>query len=239
MHLPSRIEPCPIIDAIIEIRFTSKINANAVFGILYGVLQEDFKNVETLPILQIPEVVRVSDPNLKYKPYYKISNEAIITQIGPDVITISSFPEYLGWKDFSQRIFKILNKIITTGIFEKIERLGIRYINFFETEIFNKVNLSVTLNSNNINLKNTIVRTEIEQESFTSTLQIANNVNINQKFGSIIDIDTFTTFNLETFFEEKEKIINSGHDKEKELFFKLLKSEFLKSLNPQYLDGYN
>lgn len=234
MNLPKNINPCPIVDALFEVRFTSKINANAVFGLIYSVLQKDFPTVETLPILQLPDIVRASDPNLKYKPYYKISNDRFVIQIGPDVISISSFPKYLGWELFSKTIFDVLSKIESIGIINLIERIGIRYINFFETNIFEKVNLKVCIGTDNILYKNTIVRTEIDQGDFSSTLQIANNAAINGKLGSIIDIDTFATKNLESFFSKKIDLINAGHLKEKELFYSLLKSEFLNTLNPIY-----
>ncbi|HEX2936155.1 MAG TPA: TIGR04255 family protein [Bacteroidales bacterium] len=234
MNLPKNINPCPIVDALLEVRFTSKINANAVFGLIYSVLQKDFQKVETLPILQLPDVVRASDPNLKYKPYYKISNENFVIQIGPDVISISSFPKYLGWELFSKIIFDAITKIESVGIINAIERIGIRYINFFETNIFEKVNLKVCIGTNDILYKNTIVRTEIEQGEFSSTLQIANNAIINGKLGSIIDIDTFLTKNLDAFFSRKTELINAGHLKEKELFYSLLKPEFLNTLNPTY-----
>jgi uncharacterized protein (TIGR04255 family) len=234
MNLPKKINPCPIVDALLEVRFTSKINANAVFGLIYSVLQNDFQKVETLPILQLPDVVRTSDPNLKYRPYYKISNENFVIQIGPDVISISSFPKYLGWELFSKIIFDVLSKIESVGIINVIERIGIRYINFFETNIFEKVNLKVCIGTDDILYKNTIVRTEIEQGEFSSTLQVANNAIINGKLGSIIDIDTFVTKNLDTFFSRKTELINAGHLKEKELFYSLLKPEFLNTLNPTY-----
>lgn len=234
MNLPKNINPCPIVDALLEVRFTSNINANAVFGLIYSVLQKDFQKVETLPILQLPDTVRTSDPNLKYKPYYKISNENLVIQIGPDVISISSFPEYLGWKLFSTIIFDVLTKIENVGIINVIERVGIRYINFFETNIFEKVNLKVCIGTDDILYKNTIIRTEIEQEEFSSTLQVANNVIINGKLGSIIDIDTFATKNLDNFFSRKTEHLNAGHLKEKELFYSLLKPEFLNTLNPTY-----
>jgi uncharacterized protein (TIGR04255 family) len=196
--------------------------------------QNDFQKVETLPILQLPDVVRTSDPNLKYRPYYKISNENFVIQIGPDVISISSFPKYLGWELFSKIIFDVLSKIESVGIINVIERIGIRYINFFETNIFEKVNLKVCIGKDDILYKNTIVRTEIEQGEFSSTLQVANNAIINGKLGSIIDIDTFVTKNLDTFFSKKTELINAGHLKEKELFYSLLKPEFLNTLNPTY-----
>lgn len=234
MNLPKNINPCPIVDALIEVRFDTRINANAVFGMIYSVLQKDFPRVETLPILQLPEIVRTSDPNLKYKPYYKISDERFVIQIGPDVISISSFPEYLGWNCFSKTIFNVLSKIEGIGIIDIVERIGIRYINFFEHNIFEKINLKVSIGSEDILYKNTIIRTEIEQGEYSSYLQIANNANINGKHGSIIDIDTFLTKNLKSFSSRNVDIINIGHLKEKELFFSLLKPEFLNELNPIY-----
>jgi uncharacterized protein (TIGR04255 family) len=234
MALPINISPCPILDALLEVRFSSKINSNAVFGLIYNVLQKDFEKVESLPILQIPDVVRTSDPNFKYKPYYRVSNNNFVIQIGPDVISISSFPKYVGWDLFSKTIFDVLQKIEKIGIINKIERIGIRYVNFFENNIFDKINLKVRIGSDNILYKNTIVRTEIGHGEFSSTLQIANNALNNGRLGSIIDIDTFTISNLETFFDKKTEFVNNGHIKEKELFYSLLQNDFLKTLNPKY-----
>jgi uncharacterized protein (TIGR04255 family) len=234
MTLPKVINPCPILDAIFEIRFTTKTHPSAVFGMMYNVLKEDFSNVENLPILQLPEAVRTNDPNFKFKPHYKVSNNKFVTQIGPEVLTISSFPNYAGWEEFSKQIFSILDKVKNIEIIDSVERIGIRYINFFDHDIFNNIELKVSLGKDDIDYKNTIIRTEIEQDTFKSSLQVANNANHNKKLGSIIDIDTFTTNNLQNFFDQKEDLISEGHLKEKELFFSLLKEDFLKSFNPTY-----
>lgn len=234
MALPKAINPCPILDALFEIRFTTKIHPSAVFGMIYNALQVDFPKVENLPILQLPEAVRATDPNFKFKPHYRISNERFVTQIGPDVVTISSFPNYAGWDEFSTQIFSILDRIEKVGIVSSVSRIGIRYINFFDNDIFKDIDLKVCIGDNDIAYKNTIIRTEIEQESFKSSLQVANNANHNNKLGSIIDIDTFTESNLTDFFTNKETLISDGHNKEKELFYSLLKEDFLKTLNPTY-----
>lgn len=78
MRLPLKIDPCPIIDALVEIRFSTTIHPNAVFGLLYNALQTDFSKVENLPILQWPEAVRSSDPSLQFKPHYKISSKEFV-----------------------------------------------------------------------------------------------------------------------------------------------------------------
>ncbi len=234
MTLPKAINPCPILDALFEVRFASNIHPSAVFGMIYNVLKNDFTKVENLAILQLPEAVRVKDPNLKFKPHYRISNESYVTQIGPDVITISSFPKYSGWDAFSKQIFSILDRIEEIGIIDSIVRIGIRYINFFESDIFKDIDLKVCIGEKDIEYKNTIIRTEVKHETFKSSLQVANNANHNNKLGSIIDIDTFTEQELNNFFDNKEKLVNTGHTREKELFYSLLKTDFLNTLNPIY-----
>lgn len=232
--LPKVISPCPILDALFEIRFTTQIHPSAVFGMIYNVLQVDFPKVETLPILQLPEAVRLADPSFKFKPHYRILNSNFVAQIGPEVLTISSFPNYAGWANFSAQIFSILDKIENIGIIDSVVRISVRYINFFNDNIFNNIDLSICIGENDIAYKNTIIRTEIDHEVYRSSLQIANNANYNNKLGSIIDIDTYTESNLNLFFKNKKDLINGAHTKEKELFYSLLKDDFLKTLNPTY-----
>ncbi|SFD87158.1 TIGR04255 family protein [Thermophagus xiamenensis] len=234
MKLPKAIYPCPILDALVEIRFSTKIHPSAVFGMIFNVLKGDFPNVENLPILQLPEAVRATDPNFKFKPHYRISNEKFVIQIGPNVLTISSFPKYTGWKEFSEQIFRVLNNVEKVGIIDSVIRIGIRYINFFDNNIFKDIELKICIRNKDIEYKNTIVRTEIEQGDYKSSLQVANNANYKNKLGSIIDIDTFTESNLKDFFANKEEVISRGHAKEKELFYSLLNENFLKTLNPTY-----
>ncbi len=234
MILPKKINPCPIIDALVEIRFIPNTHPNAVFGLIYSALQDSFPDVENLPILQIPEPLRNIDPNLKFKPHYKISDKEYVVQIGPDVISISSYPNYSGWTSFNNKIIDVLNKIEKSSVVKNVLRVGIRYINFFENDIFTKINLNISINNSTIDYKSTVFRTEIIKSEFVNTLQVANNINHEGRNGSFIDIDTFSTANLDKFFIEKNNILNSGHQFEKEIFFNLLQKDFLNSLNPEY-----
>ena len=70
MAAPKKITPCPIIESVVEIRFDSAIPAEAIFGVVYNAFNDIFPNKPiNLPILQIPEQIRNSDPNLQYKPH--------------------------------------------------------------------------------------------------------------------------------------------------------------------------
>lgn len=240
MSLPKRIEVCPIVDYIIEVRFSSKIYSSAIFGIIYNTLKEDFQKVEKLPILQLPEQLREEDPAFQFKPHYKITDGKYAIQIGPKVISISSPMPYIGWEEFSKIVYMCLEKVFRLELIEKVHRLGIRVINFFdEIDIFNNVDLALHINQEKKDLLNTTVRIEIPHSSFKNTLQITNNANRTNENGSItngsvIDIDTHKNYEDESFLKNYISEINEGHDVEKEFFFSLLKGEFLKSLKPVY-----
>jgi uncharacterized protein (TIGR04255 family) len=231
MRVPISISPCPIIDAVIEVRFVANIDQNAVFGLLYNAIKEDYPGkVETQNVANL----QPGKTEIVTSQVHKISNGQYVVQIGHNVLSISSYPEYTGWTNFHNAATNFLNKVHNVGIISEVNRVGMRFINFFEKDIFKNVNLKTFINNNEITYKNTQFKTEMTHEHSISTLAIANSVEIKNTFGSIIDIDTFQTKNLGQFFDCKEEILTEMHNNEKELFFSLLKSEFIESLNPIY-----
>jgi len=235
--LPYKIENCPIIDTVVEIRFISNLFPNAVFGMIYNHFQKDYNpQVEKLPILQIPDQLRDIDPNFKFKPHYKLHSEKFSVQIGPDVIAISSSMPYVGWTDYSDYIFTFFERLFSLNIISQVIRLGVRYVNFFEADIYSSIKLSLSIDDNEHECKNTLIRTEILKNDFINTVHIANNVNRLENgrpiFGSIIDIDTSRNYSNAQFICDYKNEIESAHDSEKELFFSLLKNDFLNSLKP-------
>ena len=236
MMLPKKIEVCPIVDTVVEIRFISSLFSNAVFGMIYNEFQKDYPKVEKLPILQLPDQLRDIDPNFKFKPHYKISNDKFIIQIGPDVFTVGSTIPYIGWNEYSDEIYNLLQRLFNLKIISQVIRLGVRYINFFESDIFSRIKLSLSIDESEHECKNTLIRTEIVNNDFINTVQIANNVNhvVNGRpiIGSIIDIDTSRNYSDTKFISDYKTEVESAHNSEKELFFSLLKDDFLDSLKP-------
>jgi uncharacterized protein (TIGR04255 family) len=240
MKIPAKISPCPIVEASVGILFEPNIINDAVFGIIFKAFQSEYPNVASLPVSKIPEEIRHKDPKLINQPHYKISNERYSLLIGPRVITISCRKEYIGWNLFSKEIDKALNKIREAGVIKEVQRLGVRYINLFDINIFENIRLVVKVGDEPLESKNTFVRAEIPSNDFLSVLQIANNATMvfdNETFtGSVIDIDTSTTNNLNDFFSSYHNLVMKGHEEEKKIFFELLNPAFLATLNPTY-DG--
>ena len=238
--LPIRIEACPLIDALIEFRFEAAITKSAVFGIIYNLIKEEYRgNVINLPILQIPEQIREVDPNLKFKPLYRIENERFVIQIGYDVLSISSKMPYIGWSDFSKHSFSIINKVISSGIIKRVSRIGHRYINFFKGDITNSLTMSFSM-TEKYTSENLLIRTDVKDGNFMNTLQFVNNANYKphpnsiEVVGSLIDIDTSREYSDNYFTSNIEQEINMAHNCEKKLFFSLLKPDFLNSLKPVF-----
>ena len=210
--LPIRIEACPLIDALIEFRFEAAITKSAVFGIIYNLIKEEYRgNVINLPILQIPEQIREVDPNLKFKPLYRIENERFVIQIGYDVLSISSKMPYIGWSDFSKHSFSIINKVISSGIIKRVSRIGHRYINFFKGDITNGLTMSFSM-TEKYTSENLLIRTDVKDGNFMNTLQFVNNANYKphpnsiEMVGSLIDIDTSREYSDNYFTSNIEQI---------------------------------
>ena len=234
--IPKKITPCPILESVVEIRFDTLLPSDAVFGVLYSRLSDKYREFERLPILQIPEVLRSQDPNLKFQPSYKLLDKDFWVQIGSNVILITNVNSYVGWNIFSERIKAVLNHVNESNIVNRVTRFGIRYISFFNLDIFEKINFNLTLNSEEFPSEQLIIRSLLRREEFLINLQLANKTiaSKSMEIGSIVDIDTFIENEDLSISEIESSLLEKSHNEQKKLFFGILNDEFLNSLNPEY-----
>lgn len=242
IKIPKTLGKCPLVDALIEIRFSSNLDKSVIFGFIYGLVKESYPGrVVNLPLSQIPAQIRDNDPNLQFKPLYRLEGDDTILQIGTDVICLSSKIPYIGWDILSQKALTIINKLYTAGVIKDVIRLGHRYVNFFEGDIANQLNMTFEF-AHHYNIATNLFRTEIIDGNFVSTLQYSNSAEYrpNQaaptivKRGCLIDIDTFRLYQDNYFLHNIKSEIDSAHLCEKTLFYSLLKPEFIQELEPQY-----
>ena len=236
--LPKKINPCPIVEAIFEVRFKPSFPENAVFGILYKQFGDEQLNFVELPILQLPPVLKKTNPSLHYSPHYKAQKDNFVLQIGPRAVSISNVEEYKGWSAFSKKIYEVYSQVEVSKVIDSIERLGLRYISVLEgTNIFEDSNFSISLKEKPINRK-TDITTEVSVNKAVCTLRVTSDAEVSvgaQKkkvFGSVIDIDTVVDL---SDFEGVQQATEHAHNVEKEIFFsEILKEEFIETLNPEY-----
>ena len=241
MKLPKKITPCPIIDAIVEIRYSTSADmpSDAIFGLAYDKLHTEYPQTTNLPAMQVPEQIRLNDPKLKFQAHHKFSNDKFSLSIGPRVLVFSCHGSYPGWHEFFPAIkngIHLLGSI--EGMIDGIDRLGVRFVNFFNEDL--SENIEFEINTPKLDVKGCQFHTTlvIPDGKFKNTVQVANKAHINigqeEKSGAIVDIDTYKEVKDGSLKEGILELIDEGHTLEKKIFYSLFKEKSLEKFNPTY-----
>jgi uncharacterized protein (TIGR04255 family) len=239
MKIPKKISPCPIQEAVFEVRFDTAMPGDAIFGICYNEFKSVYSQVVKSPILEIPDSIRLSDQNLVFSPHYKLVKDNFLLQVGPRVFSVVNLKEYSGWEVFSHTIIEAFEKLKSTGIISTVLRVGLRYINVFENlNIFEKSSLNLQINDKPFDFNSADLTFEMFTENCVARTKIANKaiIKIGEKEtkGSLIDIDVVYKSNYENIFDELPAAIEIAHTDEKIIFYNFLREEYIKTLNPEY-----
>ena len=233
----------PIIDAVFDIWFESKMPSETLLGIIVENI-ESYKKIQSLPLLQLPKDIRLMDPNLKHQALYEIlpiDDKPYKIVLGHNSLGIALRGEYQGWDEsFFPEIKKLYRKIFEKDLIEKITRCGLRYVDFFQDEnIYKTGKVSVTINANDAadSTQKILLKMEKEIDDNIAMAVVIDNKAIVKKFpenieqnGSIIDIASFVKneeyFNKENFFETIDKL----HTKNKDYFKEVANDELIRQL---------
>lgn len=236
VELPKKLNPAPIVEAIVEIRFESDLSPENVIDKLLIKFGEEYPKINDLPIVQFPAQMRDKDPQLRVLPVKQLIKDGKIIQIGGRVISFVNKQNYLGWGELKKSIKGMIEKLKKVGVATQYKRLGIRYLNTFNFNILDEINISFLNMGNQIIDEKIDFRLSLEQEPFQATINLSNNIRkiVENKVskGSLIDIDAFT----ENFHEDYLlDLIEGAHSFEKKLFFALVKKETInKYYNPDW-----
>jgi uncharacterized protein (TIGR04255 family) len=187
-----------------------------------------------LPVVNLPENIRNTDPNLKFKPLYFIEGEKTNIQIGTDVININSKMPYMGWSDFSTIVVDVFQKVFESNVVGDVMRLGHRYVNFVQGDIASDLKVFLKQDDAIGTLKNQNYRAIIPDGNFNNCLMFTNDGRYRDMVGSLIDIDTSREYSNGYFINNIKQELDIAHKCEKKLFFNLLSSSLLESFNPEY-----
>ncbi|NTW68660.1 MAG: TIGR04255 family protein [Chlorobiaceae bacterium] len=235
---PKQLNITPIAEAIIEIRFVSGLPSAAIFGTLYNQFKDQYPEIKQLPILNLPINIREQEESLKYQPHYHLVSENFLIQIGSSVISINSVDKYLGWNSYTKKIDEFLDLIENSGLVEKCLRIGVRYINVFETNIYDGLNLKLVLNDDKFEAIQNNIRSTYMRGDYLVNINIVNDArlspDLNAKKVSVFDIDVYKDMDDEFIKTRVREIIDSEHSIEKEVFFGFLTEEFISNYEPTY-----
>jgi len=134
------LENDAIQEAVFEIRFerSTKVVPEIFFGKISDYEDWSEYGQVRLPLSEIPESIRRSDPGLQHKPVIELvspdGKRAI--RIGPDVLIASRRGNYPGWEGgFRSEIQEISKRLFDVQKELAIRRLGMRYINALRSDL--------------------------------------------------------------------------------------------------------
>jgi uncharacterized protein (TIGR04255 family) len=241
VKLPIKISPCPLVETVAEIRFEPEVPGQAVFGLAYQSLRKSFPQVVTLPTASLPEPAVEQNPALKYQPHYRLDAERFSVMIGPRTIAVATRGDYPGWATVFPKFAETLHEVLATGLARRVERFGLRFINFFDGNVLPNLHLTISLSGTPIIGSETFFKTVLDLGEVRAVLQVGKDLMLQVPFkpvgiGSIVDIDCFVPFPPSPKFldEEVSRFLEVAHNREKETFFSLLREEFLQQFNPEY-----
>lgn len=236
--LPARITPCPILEAVMEIRFVTGQEWSVLPGLLYAQIGDHYPKIEKLAVSELPEEILRNDPALVYVPRLRFAGEGFVIQFGPRVISLLTRGEYPGWRRIKEELAWLLERLKLAGFIHEGERLGMRYIDFFEEDIFSRLVLDVRSDGQTVSGVEMNFATVFRRGDLTARLILNNGAMVargNEVIrGSILDLDVWLEASEFDIFGDAVEKFESAHRCNKEIFFGLLKTDFLDSLAPSY-----
>ena len=238
-RLPIKIDPCPIVEAILEMRFVTSESWRTLPGLLFGSIRDRYPEQKDLPLAQLPEEIRRREPAFTYQPLVQFLSRDFLIQFGPRVVSLVAKPnQYPGWAALEQEMTWLLTQLEKIGFISEGERLGVRYINFFDFDVFEKLLLDVLTGGKRLAGAELSIATVLRRPPLTARLQVVNSAILGAgdgvRRGSVLDVDVWLRSLDFDLFQNGLAKFGEAHQLEKQIFFGLLKPEFLLTLSPMY-----
>ncbi|MBE7537683.1 MAG: TIGR04255 family protein [Opitutaceae bacterium] len=226
-------------EAIFEIRFVPRQPWENLPGLLHAQIKGHYPEQATLPLYQIPEEFRRQQADLKYQPLIRFFGNDFSIHLGPCMVAlITKSHGYPGWNRIHEELRWLMDRLMAGDFIEETERLGVRYVDFIEGNVFDKLKLALQLAGEPVTDAHTEVTTILKDGPLTIRLAASNGaivgVGESAKSGSVLDLDAWYGALGVELFDNGLNRFSEAHQAIKSLFFGLLKDDFLNSLNPLY-----
>lgn len=237
MTLPKSISPNPLFISTIELRFVTSLNRLELFQKMFSQFSKVLPIVEEANVM--PQDLKNQDENLRYLPDFTFKNDDFLLSFSTRSVSFENISEYKLWPTYFSFVKECLTEMFKMNFISAIDRCGVRYGSVFDGVINPELALKEVPKMNvdgNLSILDAF-KAVYHKEERMLYLQISPNAKIQKndivRIGLYIDIDASFTRSIvanEDVFEIFEKL----HFDQKELFFGLLKDEFIQTLNPQY-----
>ena len=246
-NLPTKLIKEPLIDAVFEMRFSASGPASNILpGFIYSQLNGQ-KNIEALPISEIPKHIRDNDPDLQFSPIVQIHWKCYLILISDKSVALACKQPYPGWRDFKKSIQEVVELVSKVGIIQTVHRFALKYIDIIPSDSVKEqvsfINLTAKLGKHTLEKEPFLFRIEIPRDNVINAIQVLSSASVTladgtRKTGLIIDIDTICNIHDQQKITDFSNLLSENLDQmhriNKETFFECITLETLDSLEPQY-----
>lgn len=245
-NLPKKLNKEPLIDAVFEMRFSSEVPASIILpGFLFNNLDGE-KNIESLPVAQLPKPVRDADPNLRFAPLSRIDWGNFFISISDYSVAVSCKYPYCGWSLFKSAITNVMGILEQSKIVSGVERYSMKYIDLISAQNIEQkigmINFEVSIAGHKLEKEQFHLRIELPSDGFMHAVQVASSAkavlhNGTELEGLIVDVDTFVpqyTASMQSLSEELSSRLDAIHSANKAMFFSCITPYALGLLEPIY-----
>lgn len=245
-RLPTKLHKEPLIDAIFEIRFSSKMPASVVLpGIFFEKLAGE-KTIESFPLAQFPKAMRDADPNLKFAAVCRITRPDFFINVGDFSVSVSCKYPYPGWSKFRPAIIETMEILSASNVVDKTERYSLKYVDLLqgldEQQRVSTFNVRVSLAGHDLKKEPYQLRLEIPKDGLLHAVQLVSAAKAllhdgTSKEGFVVDVDTIASLDgisMSKLLNGFPGKLDTIHAKNKAMFFDCLTDETITSLEPAY-----
>lgn len=242
--LPIKLNKEPLVDAVFEIRFSSKLMPAS--NVLPGLFVEEVSNIERLPQADLPRNLRENDPNLLYQPLLRLRWKGFLIDVGDNSISVLCPLPYPGWQAFKGAVSEVVGRLRTSPIINEINRYSMKYVDVIEgkdqKELINRLNLHLNVGANKLVNNVFSITIEVMQKDLLHLVRVAapikgTTIDGKQLGGLVVDIDSIyqnLNLSMEQFVDGLSDRLETLHQCNKEMFFDCLTEETIEYLEPVY-----
>ncbi|HRO43454.1 MAG TPA: TIGR04255 family protein [Flavipsychrobacter sp.] len=239
MQLPKKVNDEAIRESVVEIRYESDLPQEILVGLFFQAFDDSYTYTnKPLDLGQLQQLTRglPSGINIDFGGVNILYNDKISLKLSPNSFVFNCVGKYIGWAAYQPEISKALMLLFNTGYIAHFSRAGIRYISEFAgKQLKDCVKLEFSFGLPEVKSKAFAFRSEFELRDRKAILNLSNNMNATSgQVSSIIDVDIIAEGVEINSVEELLKELEDIHQKEKEVYFGMLREEFLHSLQPEY-----
>jgi uncharacterized protein (TIGR04255 family) len=249
MQLPTRITPDSITEAVVEVQYLSSTSFEVLIGIFYQAFDKSY--TYTNRPLQQPNMLpalpakRGQEITIQLGSQSIIYNDKVSISFMPNAFVFNCLNQYIGWHDYRPEVEKALKVLWSTGQIKQWTRVGLRYVTQYpQKELKDCIKFNFTFGFPEVQSVTTAFKSEFEYKNARVVLNLHDKLPVvrQQHPGkhpeitptSVIDIDVIADrLNIDNL-DDLLIVMEDIHLKEKEVYFGMLKPEFLETLNPEY-----